>query len=415
MIMKKALFIISLRYPLINAINIKMHELQDKPADIILDDTIRTDSYQLAENLRKSQIFDNVFFSNPAGYDGIKKFFQNFNIHKSFIKACYGSYLNCKLKYLYKFNQQKYLDNVIINGGHIDLSLYDDIYVCSQSNISKICLKYLTNNNQISKINLIEEGVNTYYNYKEIYSYSTMYNKQKIIIHLYEPDLIGYEMNIKNVSFLSIKKFTYNESILLNKLNEIFNYKCNQNFDNKIIFFEQVSEPMPNYLNYKLFKLILFNAYKKHLKEHNLFLDKVNVITNLISFLKEYNLLNEFYIKLHPRTKKGITPNMLPYIIGDANNYHTIPWEIYCLNQSFKNNLWITINSSSVLNKMLCFEKNNNVKFIFLYNCTKYFGKGNQELEQFYLKFINKYNDCVLIPDNLTDIVKKFPMKFSVK
>ena len=39
MIMKKALFIISLRYPLINAINIKMHELQDKPADIILDDT----------------------------------------------------------------------------------------------------------------------------------------------------------------------------------------------------------------------------------------------------------------------------------------------------------------------------------------------------------------------------------------
>lgn len=60
--MKKTLFIISLRYPLINAINIKLNELHDKQADIILDDTIRNDSYQLAENLRKSQIFDNVFF-----------------------------------------------------------------------------------------------------------------------------------------------------------------------------------------------------------------------------------------------------------------------------------------------------------------------------------------------------------------
>ena len=59
--MKKTLFIISLRYPLINAINIKLNELHDKQADIILDDTIRNDSYQLAENLRKSQIFDNVF------------------------------------------------------------------------------------------------------------------------------------------------------------------------------------------------------------------------------------------------------------------------------------------------------------------------------------------------------------------
>ena len=53
--MKKTLFIISLRYPLINAINIKLNELHDKQADIILDDTIRNDSYQLAENLRKSQ------------------------------------------------------------------------------------------------------------------------------------------------------------------------------------------------------------------------------------------------------------------------------------------------------------------------------------------------------------------------
>lgn len=413
--MKKTLFIISLRYPLINAINIKLNELHDKQADIILDDTIRNDSYQLAENLRKSQIFDNVFFTNPDGYNGLKKFFQNFNITNSFIKACYGSYKNLKLRYLFKTNPEAYLNNIVISGGTIDLSLYDDIYVCSQTRVSKICLKHLTNINHISKINLIEEGINTYYNYKEIYYYSTMYSNQKIIIHLYEPNLVGYNMNLKNVSFSSIKKFSYNNSIFRNKLNKIFDYNCKQNFNDKIIFFEQVSEPMPNYLSNKIFKFILFNAHKKHLKEHNLFLDKITVITNLISFLKSYNLLNAFYIKLHPRTKKGITPNMLPYIIGDINNYHSIPWEIYCLNQSFDNNLWITINSSSVLNKMLCFEKNNNVKFIFLYKCTKYFGKKNKELEQFYDNFIKKYHDCILIPNTLTDIVKIFPKKYLFK
>ena len=125
MIMKKALFIISLRYPLINAINIKMHELQDKPADIILDDTIRTDSHQLADNLRKAQIFDKVFFTNPSGYKGLKNFFQNFNINNSFLKACHGSYKNLKLKYLYKTNPLAYLNNLVISGGKIDLTLYD--------------------------------------------------------------------------------------------------------------------------------------------------------------------------------------------------------------------------------------------------------------------------------------------------
>lgn len=404
--MKKALFIISLRYPLINAINIKMHELQDKPADIILDDTIRNDSYQLAENLRKSQIFDNVFFTNPAGYDGLKNFFQNFNIHNSFIKACYGSYLNLKLKYLYKFNQQKYLDSVVISGGHIDLSLYDDIYVCSQSEISWLCLNYLTQNDAIKNINLIEEGLSLYTKNDIIYKYSYLYPKQKTIVHLYDPDLIGYIITQKNVYFKNIPKIYFEDTIFIHKINIVFdcNFKNDNDFDDKIIFFEQVFEPLPFYFENKFFRLILHNSYKKHLKEHYFFLDKINSINTLISFFSFNRLINKFCIKLHPRTKKGITSHLVPYIIGDPNNDHTIPWEVYCMNQSFKNNFWITIHSSSVLNRALCFAELNNIKFIFLYKCTKHFNIELPTFEKFCTNFSKKYNCPIILPNTFNEL-----------
>lgn len=407
MIMKKALFIISLRYPLINAINIKMHELQDKPADIILDDTIRTDSHQLADNLRKAQIFDKVFFTNPSGYKGLKIFFQNFNINNSFLKACHGSYKNLKLKYLYKTNPLAYLNNLVISGGKIDLSLYDDVYICSQTKISWICLNHLSNNNQISNINLIEEGLSIYTKNDIIHQYSSKYFNQKTIIHLYEPDLIGYNIQLKNISFKKIKKISFNDTILINKVNNIFGYNFNYNFDDKIIFFEQVFEPMPDYYNNKFLRFILYNSYKKHLKEHYFFLDKINIINSLVSVLMNNKLINKFHIKLHPRTKKGITNNLLSYIIGDQSNSHTIPWEVYCMNQKFKNNLWITILSSSVLNRVLCFEEINNIKFIFLYKCTEHFNIKLPAFEKFCINFSNKYNCSIIIPNNLVELEKQ--------
>ena len=406
--MKKTLFIISLRYPLINAINIKLNELHDKASDIILDDTIRNDSYQLAENLRNSQIFDNVFFTNPDGYNGLKKFFQNFNINNSFIKACYGSYKNLKLKDLYKTNQKTYLNNVVISGGKIDLSLYDNVYICSQTKISWICLNHLIDNNQISNINLIEEGVRDYYSNKVICNYNALYPNKKIIVHLYEPDLVIYNKIHDNIILTNISKISTKNTYFINKINQVFNYNSTCNFDNKIIFFEQVSEPMPNYLNNKILKILFYNAYNKHLKEHHYYLDKLNILNNLISILMKFNIINNFIIKLHPRTKKGISSNYSQFILGDKKNNHTIPWEVYCMNQKFKNNLWITINSSSVLNKILCFQEKSNIKFIFLYKCSKYHFIKTSNLEKFYKNFSKKYNEYMIIPKNFSELESSF-------
>lgn len=69
--MSKTLFIISLKYPLINAINIKINELKNRKADIILDGN-KNDYKELAERLKKTNVFENVYLVNPDGLDGIK-------------------------------------------------------------------------------------------------------------------------------------------------------------------------------------------------------------------------------------------------------------------------------------------------------------------------------------------------------
>lgn len=363
--MKKTLFIISLRYPLINALNIKTHELKEKKADIIIDDTIRPDTEELIYALRESNIFEKVFFVNPDGYDGLKKFFKNKFRGIGLKKSVCGTYKNMKLCFENKFQKKKFLKNSIISGGDIDLNAYDEVYICSGSKVARICLEYLTK--KIINIHLIEEGIRDYYTDVAIMNYKKIYSKQNIIIHLYEPELTVYDKNIKNVKFKKIPKISYDDCAFKTIVNNIFNYDDSTNLDDKIIFFEQVAEPMPKYLKQIGFfkKIFLRNAIKNHKKEHDEYLNKVSIVNTIIKILIKEKLLDKFTIKLHPRTKRGISLEWREFIMGDKDNSHTIPWEVYCMNQNFKNNLWLTINSSSLLNKILVFDKTGEIKLIF--------------------------------------------------
>lgn len=128
--------------------------------------------------------------------------------------------------------------------------------------------------------------------------------------------------------------------------------------------------------------------------------------------LKKHGLLNHFYIKLHPRTQYHIE-NLNSYIIGDKTNKISIPWEIYCLNQQFENNLWITMYSSSVLNKAICFQEIGNIKFVFLYKCNTFFHNKASNLEIFYSKFSKKYCNYIIIPNNLDELEEEINCKFN--
>lgn len=401
--MKKALFIISLKYPLFNAINIKMNELKEKKADIILDGN-KDDYVELATRLESVGVFENVFLANPDGVDGIKLFLKH-NSKKSFIESLLGSIENLYISYLKKNSREKFIQHSLQNGSFIDFNEYDEIFVCSESSVSLACTDILIKDKDIRTINLIEEGVRDYYTDYAMQLYRTRYKDVHINIYLYEPNYIGYSVNISEIKFCNIPKLSIYDNNLKHIMNIVFGYKHDFNYDHMIIFFEQVAEPMPPYLKNTagIKKIILHNAYKKHMKEHRFFLTKRKVIDFIIEILNKNDIKDRFAIKLHPRTKKGILPEWKKYIVGDDSNRNTVPWEVYCLNNKFNNNSWVTIDSSSILNRVLCFKEKENIRYILLYNCLDDCNKKPKELINFYKKIIIN-NDNIFMPNNYSDL-----------
>ena len=72
----KTLFICLTDYQLLNALNIKIHLLKDKQADILFFDN-KEGNRQLAERLRKLAIFDNVYLHQYENINGLHKYFRN--------------------------------------------------------------------------------------------------------------------------------------------------------------------------------------------------------------------------------------------------------------------------------------------------------------------------------------------------
>ena len=121
----KTLFIISLKYPLINAINIKINELKNRQADIILDGN-KNDYKELAARLRKTDVFENVYLVNPDGFDGIKEYFKQKGKSK-FFDAINGTVKNIQLKQKFSRAKEEYVNDCIINGLKINLHEYDEL------------------------------------------------------------------------------------------------------------------------------------------------------------------------------------------------------------------------------------------------------------------------------------------------
>ncbi|MCI7675812.1 MAG: hypothetical protein MSQ83_05435 [Phascolarctobacterium sp.] len=405
--MGKTLFIISLKYPLINAINIKINELENKKADIILDGN-KNDYELLAKRLQKTNVFEKVYLVNPDGVDGIKKYFKQ-KEKANFFEAVRGTIRNVKLKREFNKDKEGYINHCIINGLMIDLHEYDELYVASETKVSWACADILASRKQISKIHLIEEGSRDYGYTDVIIKRRERYKDLMVVVHLYDPEVVAYDRNMQHISFQSIKKLQSDDNILVDTLNYTFGYKREKvDYQNKIIFFEQVAEPMPVYLKDSsgMLRLLLHNAYKKHQKEDNLFQEKSKVIRYILSLLKSKGIENRFMIKLHPRTVRGILPECADNIMGDRNNIHTIPWEVYCLNEAFRNNVWIAINSSSIVNRMVCFDKQEDVKYVILNGCEEILNSEFTPLEVFYRNIQMKYGEMLILPKNIKELEK---------
>ena len=73
--MARSLFIITQKYPLLNAINIKLNDLKHEEADLILDDD-HDYVFDLACRIRKESLFKNVFVFQSKRKSYIKLFLK---------------------------------------------------------------------------------------------------------------------------------------------------------------------------------------------------------------------------------------------------------------------------------------------------------------------------------------------------
>ena len=351
-------------------------------------------------------MFEKVFLVNPDGYSGIKNYLKEKD-KTSFLDAINGTLRNLNLQQEYIKNKEAFINKCIINGLKINLKEYNELYVASETKVSWACSDELVSSERISEIHLIEEGSRDYGYNDVIIQRRDRYKNLQVVVHLYDPEVVAYNRDMPNIKFKNIQKLQKSDEKLIKVLNYTFAYeKQNVSYDNKLIFFEQVAEPMPLYLKNSsgIMRVILNNAYKKHLKEERLFLEKSMVIRYILGLLKIKNIENRFLIKLHPRTVRGILSECANCIMGDRNNTHTIPWEVYCLNETFKNNIWIAINSSSVVNGIVCFKKQEDIKYIMLNGCEEIIASEFTPLDTFYRNIKMKYGDVLILPKTIKEL-----------
>lgn len=393
----KKLFIISLKFPLINTINILLNVLKKCEADIILVDN-GTDIKKIATNLSGLKVFNQVFLVNTENIYSFKDFLKGNARFSDIIK---NEKLHSERLIWRNVDFNKYISSYIENTCSINMDDYDSVYVRIADKFTLECLDWLNKNKRISEINIIEEGVNSYCNSIQTMVFVNRYPNLKIVLWLYNKELMMFEN--ERMSIRVIPKIKFNDYCLKNILNSIFEFQeAKKNYDNSIVYFEQVSEPMPSYLrNINKFKqLLLSNAYKKHLREHHLYEEKCKVIDLIEDNIKKFPQIN-FFIKLHPRTIYGMPKKYKMYIFED-NSKTNIPWELYYLNSSFRNSMWLTTASGAVTNALYCFDNSTSLKIGLTYKFDKEYKEYlNKNLDSFYLKLKKSYDNIEIYEKHL--------------
>lgn len=391
----RALFICLTDYQILNAINIKLHLLKDDDADILFFDN-KEGNKNLAKRLKKSGIFRNVYLHQYTNIYGLREYIKSKLKEKSFLLALKNSLkellyiIKCKIYGLkYKINGKLYSNT------EIDFGCYDKVFGIPTKDVVGDTMKIILTKNSMVEINFIEDGTSTYWE-KSIKSDIPYKN-----IYLYEPELANYYDERKKI-IKAIPKINGDDKSFKEILNEIFEFKnIFEDYSDKVIFFDQNWDPMPEYLKdlNGIKKIVLNNAYKKHLKESALY-DKKMQLFRILSELMEGK--KEVIVKLHPRSDEKFVTDYKKSKCTIADNIN-LPWEVVENNYKFHNNIWVTVSSTALCSLKTAFEnKNEDVKLIFLhkivYDDTKY-----EDDIIFFEKFKERYKDRVFIPENIEE------------
>lgn len=393
----KALFVCLTDYQLLNSINIKKHLLTEQEADIIIFNN-KIGMFELADRLQQTGIFQNVYVYSDY-FKGLHKYLRCLSEHKrdiTCIGAIKGSLKNISLKILQNIKSKEWVINKkIYKNKKIDFKQYNQFFGIGTKAFVGNCLNTILKYNECTN-NIIDEGVATYL------SYDWSENCKVDSVYLYEPDLAIYKGEYNK--FVKIPKIKKDDKEFINIINFVFDFKdINKiNLIDKVVFFDQNTDPMPKYLRNagRIKKFIFANPYRKHLKEQMVYQTKIELFKILV---KEY-WPTRIFVKLHPRSNADYIKD---YRDNKAEFFPNIfaPWEVFGCNYEIKNNVWITMYSSALCAYDFTIENNDNNKYIFLYRILdKYQKMGNfKEVDNFFCGLNDANNQKVFLPNDIEE------------
>ena len=357
---KSTLIVCNTLFQIFVATHIRMKLFKDDAAfDIVVSDH-SNNSEQIAENIRKTGIYRNVFF------------IKNKKTKK------HGTGLFHAISYAFR-RTIEILRNEIIARKISRKGKYDILFISNISIFTVLLYNRLLKKNKKMNLNLFEEGMSNYCRFfthgdKPDSLHRKWINKKGIIENLHKLYLFNeqyLEWDAPNGEIVHLEKIDVYDKHFSDVINTIFGVsEMTDKYDRKIIFFEE-----------------------------SFFADGFEVAdVELVNQIADKFGRENIMIKIHPRNRINRFA-----ALGYKTNVNTnIPWEVIILNQDLSDKILVTISSGSVLNPYLYFE--NTLQSYSLLNCLeKKPGCMEGELGDLMQKAYKSHPDLFLIPQTIGD------------
>lgn len=420
----KNLYLCLTDFQILNALNLQLSKFKNKKADLFFI-TNKEGNEQLAERLAGTGIFEKIYLFNNSRIQGLHQYVRSTvegKTNKGFAAALVTSVNEAVYKLRSKFSGEAYRINAkIVLGGKMDFAAYDEVFCLDKRSLVVDCVtQILKETGGKCKINLLDEGTSTYWRsiLKTNFPVSDIY--------LYAPELANYYTEGWKDRIYKIPQIDYSDEKFRAVINKVFDFKDDGNYPyddkgslllkDKIIFFDQNWDPMPEYFKHlnKFMMLLLHNPYKKHKKESAFYERKMQ----MFRITADNSDGNDVMVKLHPRSPLSFVADYKKSKCTMAPNLK-IPWEVFMDNCRFNNNIWVTVSSTALCTyKMIFADSREDIPMIFLYKIVYVGNKSYQEDDQFFRSFQKKYPQSVFIPETteeFTQIYKKIINKMNDK
>lgn len=420
----KNLYLCLTDFQILNALNLQLSKFKNKKADLFFI-TNKEGNEQLAERLASTGIFEKIYLFNNSRIQGLHQYVRSTvegKTNKGFAAALVTSVNETVYKLRSKFSGEAYRINAkIVLGGKMDFAAYDEVFCLDKRSLVVDCVtQILKETGGKCKINLLDEGTSTYWRsiLKTNFPISDIY--------LYAPELANYYSEGWQERIYKIPQIDYGDEKFRSVINKVFDFKDDGNYPyddkgnlllkDKIIFFDQNWDPMPEYFKHlnKFMMLLLHNPYKKHKKESAFYERKMQ----MFRITADNSDGNDVMVKLHPRSPLSFVADYQKSKCAMAPNLK-IPWEVFMDNCRFNNNIWVTVSSTALCTyKMIFADSREDIPMIFLYKIVYDGNKSYQEDDQFFRSFQKKYPQSVFIPETteeFTQIYKKLITKMNDK